>query len=117
MKWPWVARAVYEDAVQAVAVMRTREVMLTNRYDALLDRYHALKLAGATPEPTPAEVVPVPPRVEDEARTLISEVCGNNYAKRSMMLKQLAMDRADGKDEDAILSAIRNGIPTDGVPA
>lgn len=117
MSWPWVSRPLYDDAIQTVAAMREREVLLTNRYDALMEKYHSLKLAGAAPEPKPSEVQPLPARVEDEARLLISEICSTDYRKRSMMLKQLAMDRADGTNEDAILRAIRTGVQSNGVPA
>lgn len=72
MKWPFVSRARYENAVdKATEFVRSaadREFRLhalldkkDQRYDDLLAKYHALKLQGASePPPVPVAAQPAP---------------------------------------------------------
>ena len=89
-----------------------------SRYEALLDKYQSLKLAGAVEVPAPlarteSHSTPEP----DEMRDLIDAKAGGNLQMRKMMLRQLAIDRADRVDDDTIRAAILTGVSADGVPA
>lgn len=89
------------------------------RYAALLEKYHALKLAGAEVPSVPSPLAPATPRLvtePDEMRDLIDAKAGGNLQMRKMMLRQLATDRAGNVDEDTIRDAILNGVSSDGVP-
>lgn len=72
MRWPWVSRAQYEAMFDAVvreraALTATRAagdeaIRVANaRYDALLEKYHALRVSGAN-APEPEKAVPPPKR-------------------------------------------------------
>lgn len=110
MKWPWVSRAAHERALrevdaawtklvddrrkadnefvataqrhasEAIAFVRERDA----RYDALLDKYHALAMPKASP-PAPVEAIPeipepdVPPDVVLAAMQQISPVPDKTY--------------------------------------
>lgn len=133
MKWPFVSRAAANeriaelrtllDAVNATRNDERREAQARAegaevRYQALLDKYHALKVTGAVvvteAQAAKIELQDRPP--VDEMKELIGEVCGKNYAKRAIMLRQLALDRAAKVEESLIRAAILNGVPSDGVP-
>lgn len=50
---------------------------LQQRYDALLEKYHLLKMAGASlpPEPKPGRVVPAGPGPEEQAhRRMVEDI-------------------------------------------
>ena len=86
------------------------------RYEALLEKYQSLKLAGAV-EVMTYPIVPRPVSEPDEMRDLIDAKAGGNLQMRKMMLRQLAIDRADRVDDDTIRAAILTGVSADGVPA
>lgn len=54
----------------ALEAWRERAVAAEARYDALLEKYHALKLAGAAVPKAPVIPAPVPPPLEPEHRLL-----------------------------------------------
>ena len=92
------------------------------RYDALLDKYQSLKLAGAVEVPTPLPGYPdaIVSRIQlptDEMHDLIAAKAGSNIPMRKQMLRQLAQDRASGVDDDTLRQAILNGVTSDGVPS
>lgn len=117
MKWPWVSRALYDDAIRTVAQMREREVWNTTRYDNLFAEYAKLRLQGAVSVPDPIIPTPAKVREPDELKELIHEKCGSDYRKRAMMLRQLAVDRSAGVNEAQIRQAIEQGVQSEGVPA
>lgn len=134
MKLPWVSRDRL-DAMQrlldvAHAEARQERSIADVRYDALLEKYQALKMAGAVEVPKPLDLPrdaagnvtinslqPLYAPPADEMRELIDAQCGGNYRRRAMMLRQLAADRAAKVSDDDIRAAILNGVPSDGVPA
>lgn len=134
MRSPWVSRELYDagkrerdelvdDLSAERALGEQRYNNLLRRYDELLEKFTALRVQGAVPEPkgsfTMAEMERAYPEpVErDELKALIHARCGPDYRKRGMMLAQLATDRAEGVDDDAIRSMILNGQSIEGVPA
>lgn len=70
MRWPWVSREAFNilerrrvDAEERIRPLHEHYgAMLTReqaRYDALLDKYHALRVAGANPR-EPDRIIPPP---------------------------------------------------------
>lgn len=130
MNWPWVSRVALERAINASYDANARAIeadaraaaaaeLLASerrRYDSLLDKFTALRVAGAVPEPKAVEAAPIGPLAADPLRALIHERAGSDYRLRAMMLRQLEADRRDGVDEDAITARIEMGVQADGVP-
>lgn len=88
------------------------------RYNDLLEKFTALRVAGAVPEPKrDAAPAPLSAAKPDELRALIDQQCGSDLRKRKLMLGQLAIDRAEGKDEETIRQDILNGVQAEGVPS
>jgi hypothetical protein len=133
MKWPWISRTQAEadlhyahferDTLAALreqdaASARREREMAAERYDALLEKFTALRIQGATPEPKPQEwdglVAPAPK--PDPMRDLIHERFGSDPRRLRMALAQLKVDRAAGVDADTIENAILNGYSPEGVP-
>jgi hypothetical protein len=115
MKLPFVSREAYEERLETNRRLSAILFAERERYDSLLEKYSQLRFAGATvPVETP-DIIPLPKPKEDELKTLIGEICGSDYRKRAVMLKQLTMDRAAGISEKSIEAAIREGVPSDGV--
>lgn len=86
--------------------------------DALLDmtaRYHTLRLMGAVPVPEP-ERPPPPSAPRDPVLEAIDEECGDDTLKRTMMLRQVRQDRAEGLDNDEIVRRIHGGTEPVGLP-
>lgn len=85
------------------------------RYQDLLARYTMLKLQGAVEVPPAAKREAV--AESDPCVAAINRKSGGNPALRSMMLRQLAQDRAEEKSEADILAAITTGHqPNNGTP-
>lgn len=130
MIWPFGGRALYDamdrarqsaasdaihHALRLVIDRQTGELAAEReRYDALLEKYHALKLAGAsTPEPTVAHDRPTP----DPLMQAITLRAAGNPQLRATMLRQLAEDRRNPLLSDMdIERRIQDGIAVDGVP-
>lgn len=89
-----------------------------DRFDALLEKFTALRVAGAVPEPKEREWdgLVAPPK-HDELRDLIHERFAGNTRALGKALTQLARDRADKVDEEKIRASILNGYSPEGVPA
>ena len=97
LKLPFVSRAAYDLAQRAAtfaheeavaAVERANELkdavaFERGRYDALLDKYHALRMAGASPAPVVPAMEPIepdaPPDVVLEAMWTISPTKDKTY--------------------------------------
>lgn len=121
MKWPWVSRARLEQAEDllrlAHAENRRERDIAEQRYDALLEKFTALRVQGAVPEtPVVVEYPTRAPGPPDELRDLIHERCGGDLRKRGMMLRQLKQDRLDRVSEADIRRRIEEGVSSDGVP-
>lgn len=117
-RWPWVSREAYDALLES----RTRESMMltfqnTELRSQLADmtaRYHNLRLMGAVPAPEPAPAPPAPP--DDPVLDAIAEECGDDYAKRAMMLRQVREDRAAHVSDEDIIHRIRHGVEPEGMP-
>jgi hypothetical protein len=129
MSWPFVSRSAYNaqretllwERVEHERVMASVRADLAterDRYDALLEKFTALRVAGAIeiPKVQPVPVIDGGYEKRDELKELIGEVCGSDYAKRKVMLRQVAVDRAAKMEDDVIRAAILAGVQTDGVP-
>lgn len=81
------------------------------RYEALLDKYHALKLQGATiTEPH----APIERKEQDEVTRRINILSVGRPGLRAQMLKQVANDRLfGGLDDVAIMQRIEAGVTSD----
>lgn len=74
MRWPVVPRSLYE------ATEAQREALQT-RYDALLEKYHALKLAGASAPSRKAVAVPPAPSPEEVFRRQAEDAYTHNVVE------------------------------------
>ena len=84
MRWPWVSRELYEDAVGNVDRFARLIDQDSVRYDALLDKYHALKMQGAVSvEPRQ----PVEAKEPDAVHWAIMQRAGNNRALSGYLLR------------------------------
>lgn len=131
IRLPWVSRARLEllehnsreligQLRTALAVAEARTAAAEAREQTWSDRYHLLKVAGPVEVQKPVDkpVDPAPRQAveADPLKALIHAKAGDDSRKRGMMLRQLAVDRATGMNEDDIRSAIENGVSSDGVP-
>jgi hypothetical protein len=118
MSLPWVPR----EALAALdAAWRTIHASDVERFNALLDKYHALKLQGAEAPPpvvqvTPRQLQPIEPE-EEELKALVADHAGDDLRKRAIMLRQLKRDRLDGVSVEEIRRQIEQGVQGDGVMA
>jgi hypothetical protein len=124
MSLPWVSREHYDllshNYEQAWVQIRAERTIAETRYDALLEKYHALKLQGAEAPPTIADLplgVSRGPDPDAELKLLIAEQAGTDLRRRGMMLRQLRQDRADGVSPEEIRRSIERGVQSDGIPA
>ncbi len=114
MSLPWVSREAFDALDKAWHELHFADLQ---RYDALLEKYHALKLQGAfIPEPA-VQHTPRGPEPKDELKALIAAQAGTDLRRRGMMLRQLRQDRADGVSPEEIRRSIENGVQSDGVSA
>lgn len=137
MKWPWVSRArlaeveaalahqrqafldtlslaqaIKDGCVREAATATARADGAEKRCDALLEKYHALKLMGAE-APAPRVVLE---KREPDPVVLAVNAAGRSPAVRSLMLQQAKRDRAAGMDDTEIIDRIERGTGVDGVP-
>lgn len=85
------------------------------RYDALLEKYHALKLAGAA---EPVVGAPVPKAEPDPVLAAIRLAARGDAGLSHAMLQQVTRDRRAGLPDEFIINQIEAGVPVylDGVP-
>lgn len=129
MRWPWVSRAAYEAEVESREAWMKEAVQfrvsssawaeqataLIRSYDALLEKYHALKLQGAAkPEPVPA----LPKREPDPVTQAVIAMAQGRPALYAHYNSHVAKRRAEGAEEAEIAKEILTGVEDDmGVPA
>lgn len=66
MRWPFVSRTAFD-------TLDRDKAEIVARFDTLLEKYHALKLAGATERRTAPAVVPAPISPEERLLTEANE--------------------------------------------
>lgn len=117
MKWPWVSRAVVDEAEGQARELVGRSFALTQqleceraRYDALLEKYHALKVVGAAPEVIRAPIEA--PEPDPVTQAILARSHGNArlYQHHVAFANR---QRALGIDETNIALAIQIGMPDD----
>lgn len=115
MKLPWVSRGQYDAMTSRLIaeVVREREAALDalRRHDALLARYHQLKLQGAAEvaPPTPAVTKPV-----DRIADAIDTASRGDAGIAALMRAQAIRDAGAGLSESDILTRIHRGnVPHD----
>lgn len=119
MRLPWVSRARCREAEDAAFQHLHLFQAEQRRFDALLEKYHALKLQGATiPEPI---VTRSAKEVDPLTQAVLNASAGKPPQVRAMMMKQLNEDRksveAGLMDESDIFRRIDSGFtPDDGIP-
>lgn len=112
MKWPWVSR---DDRLAVVVTEYARQTVELDqrwqaRYDALLDKYHALKVSGASvPEPAPTLQHPD----YDPVQAAITAKAGPDRKLRAMMRREAMQSRAAGIPDIEIIQAIEQGVTVD----
>lgn len=122
MRLPWVSRTFYEetvfDAQREAQGWRACYEGEARRFDQLMEKYHALKLVGASvPEP----IVPRPVKEFDPLTQAVNETAkGKPPHLRAAMLKQLTLDKKAIElgtlDENEVIERILQGVPqADGV--
>lgn len=114
MTWPWISRAVY--MARHKEFLREREAHHTEmrdwavRYDSLLEKYHALKLQGASiPEPTKTLERPE----FDPVMAAITAKAGPDRRLRAQMSAEVMRSRQAGIDDVEIIRAIEQGVTID----
>lgn len=122
MRLLWVSRERFEQVcefhriqVQYTGDHARRVIEERARYDALLEKYHALKLQGAVAvEPQ----TPIARKEVDEVTQRINVLSAGKPGLRAQMLKQVQSDRLlNGLNDIEILQRIEAGVTTDdGVP-
>lgn len=118
MNWPFISRAAHEAIVagkdEMIAEYRRQLGLTVSVPSAWVPESPPLAEGSRAPfvYSRPAPEAPKP----DELKALIAEVCGTDYQKRAMMLRQLAADRAAKIDEDRIRGNILAGVQVEGVP-
>lgn len=116
MNWPWVSRAALDEALTQRDYWHRVASDAATKNDALTERLLSLKMAGAAEVPPQSQPLLAGVGVQpDEMRDLIDQACGSNLAKRRMMLRQLAIDRADRLEDDTIRARIVSGVQSEGV--
>lgn len=121
MRLPWVARAHfdllrhnYDEARHLHASMCVLYEGATSRFDNLLEKYHALKLQGATI--TEPQVQREKKEIDELTQAVLNKCAGKSPQIRAMMLKQLNDDRNNPLLEEIdILRRIENGFTADDV--
>ena len=124
MRWPWVSRAQLDAAHQrandavadynrAVAERNDIDQGAHERYEALLAKYHALRMAGAEP----VEPKPVPHPVADEfaqpiETAIIVAADGNRQLERHLR-GRARLRMARGEQPDDIARKIEQGDGSD----
>src|SRR4026207_1646420 len=111
MSLPWVSRDLF---VTQRAIADNALSLLTAerlRYYDLLEKYHALKLAGASvPEPKPE---PLPAKEPDPVTAAIISRSGKSAQLRKHYYDFVTEQRKQGVSDDEIAHAILTGVDDD----
>lgn len=123
MRLPWVSRAHYEllehnfrEQSNEWRVQRAFHAEDRKRYDSLLEKFCAMKLAGGVIVDTPA---PIERKEQDEVTRRLNILSVGRPGLRAQMLRQVESDRTlHGMSDIAILQRIEAGVTADeGIPA
>lgn len=117
MKWPFgkvvsfdVAQACIEPWKQIVAEQNEMIRELQAMYTTLLEKYHTLKVSGASiPEPAPTLQRPE----FDPVQAAITAKAGPDKRLRAMMSREAMQSRAAGIPDIEIIQAIEQGVTVD----
>lgn len=121
MKWPWVSRETYEQALHEIRVLE-RNVQ-DARFDAehwfrtndktscaftdLLEKYHSLKLHGAAlGVPPQTAVQPLAPKARDEVFEAIELQAGGDRSLQRHLSKWAAMKKLEGMEPLEIINQV-----------
>lgn len=74
------------------------------RYDALLEHYHALKAAGA--EPANIQRAPLEKKPTDRVMEVIADIAGSNATLRKQLGAYARRERANKTDDDEIVNTL-----------
>lgn len=125
MRLPWVSRAHYELLEHNYGELRealhrtengaqhwmNRGDAIEARFDSLLEKFCAMKLAGGVIADTPA---PIERKEQDEVTRRINILSVGRPGLRAQMLRQVESDRTlHGLDDIAILQRIEAGVTAD----
>lgn len=110
MRWP-VSAGAFDAVVTLLTAERAAAQVAAARYDALLDKYHALRLVGGvSPQP-------VAERRDDPVSQAIIAKARGNPALYAHYASYVATQRAMRIPEDSIVQSILRGVDDDlGVP-
>lgn len=122
MRWPWVSWARFDAMAQLVEAWRQDASKMgfayedlrkdaaaeRARHDALLEKYHALRAAGASPPPPALTPAPRPSQPSDLAIEEVVERFGGSARLRRRLQKEQGKMRAGGDDEATIAHAIKH---------
>lgn len=111
VKWPWVSRELATLAQSHARDAEDRAFRADQRYEALLARYHALKMAGASE--SGAVVERMEPKPPDPCVVAALAKAGNNYRLQQHLLGVIREMRATQQSDAVIIAAIYEGIPDD----
>lgn len=104
MRLPWVSRAQYDllqHNYERLYQLRHEDA----RFDALLDKYHSLRLQGANPVEAPK---PQQPKEPDAVQYAISNRAGSNVGLRFHLSKWAAEQRFQKVEDGEIIDRINN---------
>lgn len=116
--WRWVNKALYGDLLvkyrEAVKMdnaswwaLREEVSKERSRYDNLLEKYHALKIQGAAPEPAPPPVMT--PKAPDPVYEAITAAAGADRGLRASMSREAQRYRAMHIPDIEIIRRIQGG--------
>lgn len=114
-KTPWVSRVRLESSEAMCELLRrdlgyARAALSDERhaFHDLLDKYHALKVNGATTERTGLKPEPHPSSPSDRAIEDVVERFGGNVRLRRKLLQFRAQALESGADDDAVADQIKH---------
>ena len=101
---PFVSRWTVERIDQELADAKAENRRLSDRYDALLEKYHSLRVTGAVPVEPVRLPEPEEPSAIDEA---INAKAGRNPGLRRYLTQWAASERQkDGVTDESLAHAI-----------
>lgn len=113
MRWPWVGRdAMNEWEGRELSRLWAELDDQQTRYDDLLEKYHALKVQGAT-----VREAPPPPVQVDPVIAAINEASNRDPKLRALMSREAQRMRLAGFEDHQIIQQIQDGVTPEGLPA